>query len=183
MTSTDDLPLDQFIDLGDRRLRVRRFAPGKGDGFERTTLVFLHEGLGCIEMWRDFPQALCDATRCAGIVYDRTGYGGSSRWPRDPGVRYMEIEAANLMRFKACALFDAHQPCGAEANMAKLLAADASWEAGNACLQFHGGFGFASEYDVERKFRETRLLTVAPVSNNLVLAYLGQHVLGMPKSY
>ena len=84
---------DQFIDLGDRTLRVRRLAPRKTDGLERTTLVFLHEGLGCIEMWRDFPQKLCDATFCNGIVYDRTGYGRSSPWPSDPGQRYMEIEA------------------------------------------------------------------------------------------
>ena len=86
-------PDDQLIDLGDRRLRTRRLAPRHDDGLERTTLVFLHEGLGCIEMWRDFPQRLCDATRCAGIVYDRTGYGRSSAWPSDPGLRYMEIEA------------------------------------------------------------------------------------------
>ncbi len=84
---------DEFIDLGDRRLRVRRLTPAQDDGLDRTVLVFLHEGLGCIEMWRDFPQKLCDATRCAGIVYDRTGYGRSSAWPSDPGVRYMEIEA------------------------------------------------------------------------------------------
>ena len=82
---------------------------------------------------------------------------------------YIEVEAANLMRFKACALFDAHEPCGAEANMAKYLAAKASWEAANACLQSHGGFGFAAEYDVERKFRETRLYQVAPISTNLIL--------------
>jgi acyl-CoA dehydrogenase len=96
---------------------------------------------------------------------------------------YVNVEAANLMRFKACALFDAHRPCGAEANMAKLLAADASWEAANACLQFHGGFGFASEYDVERKFRETRLYQVAPISTNLILAYVAEHVLGLPRSF
>ena len=96
---------------------------------------------------------------------------------------YVNIEAASLMRFKACALFDAHQPCGAEANMAKLLAADASWEAANVCLQFHGGFGFASEYDVERKFRETRLYQVAPISTNMVLSYVAEHVLGLPRSF
>jgi acyl-CoA dehydrogenase len=96
---------------------------------------------------------------------------------------YVNVEAANLMRFKACELFDAHQPCGAEANMAKLLAADASWEAANACLQFHGGFGFASEYDVERKFRETRLYQVAPISTNLILSYVAEHVLGLPRSF
>ena len=88
---------DESIDLGDRRLRVRRLTPHKSDGLDRTTLVFLHEGLGCIEMWRDFPQALCDATACNGIVYDRTGYGQSSKWPVDPGQRYMEIEADEVL--------------------------------------------------------------------------------------
>ncbi len=96
---------------------------------------------------------------------------------------YIEVEAANLMRWKACELFDAHQPCGAQANMAKYLAAKASWEAGNACLQFHGGFGFAHEYDVERKFRETRLYQVAPISTNLILSYVAEHVLGLPRSF
>ena len=96
---------------------------------------------------------------------------------------YIEVEAANLMRWKACALFDANRPCGAEANMAKYLAAKASWEAANACLQFHGGFGFACEYDVERKFRETRLYQVAPISTNLILSYVAEHVLGMPRSF
>ena len=93
------------------------------------------------------------------------------------------IEAADLMRYKAAWLFEQGLPCGAEANMAKLLGAEASWAAANACLDTHGGFGFAEEYDVERKFRETRLYKVAPVSNNLILAYIGQHVLGMPRSY
>jgi len=96
---------------------------------------------------------------------------------------HVNVEAASLMRFKACELFDAHMPCGAEANMAKLLAADASWEAANACLQFHGGFGFAVEYDVERKFRETRLYQVAPISTNLILSYVAEHVLGLPRSF
>ena len=93
------------------------------------------------------------------------------------------IEAADLVRYKAAWLFEQGLPCGAEANMAKLLGSEASWAAANACLDAHGGFGFAEEYDVERKFRETRLYTVAPVSNNLILAYLGQHVLGLPRSY
>src|SRR5262249_30365055 len=93
------------------------------------------------------------------------------------------IEAADLVRWKAAWLFDEGRPCGPEANMAKLLASEASWEAANACLDAHGGYGFAAEYDVERKFRETRLYSIAPVSNNLVLAYLGQHVLDMPRSY
>jgi acyl-CoA dehydrogenase len=96
---------------------------------------------------------------------------------------YIEVEAANLMRWKACALYDAHQPCGAEANMAKYLAAKASWEAANACIQYHGGFGFACEYDVERKFRETRLYQVAPISTNLILSFVAEHVLGMPRSF
>ena len=96
---------------------------------------------------------------------------------------YMEVEAANLMRFKACDLFDAGLPCGAEANMAKYLAAKASWEAANACIQFHGGFGFANEYDVERKFRETRLYQVAPISTNLIYSYVAEHVLGLPRSF
>jgi acyl-CoA dehydrogenase len=96
---------------------------------------------------------------------------------------YIETEAANLMRWKACDLFDQREPCGAEANMAKHLAAKASWEAGNVCLQTHGGFGFAAEYDVERKFRETRLYLVAPISTNLILSYISEHVLGLPRSF
>jgi len=96
---------------------------------------------------------------------------------------FANLEAANLMRFHAAALFDAGKSCGAQANMAKLLAADASWEAANAAIQTHGGFGFAAEYDVERKFRETRLYQVAPISTNLILSYIAEHVLGMPRSY
>jgi acyl-CoA dehydrogenase len=96
---------------------------------------------------------------------------------------YIEVEAANLMRWQACRLFDAHEPCGAQANMAKYLAAKASWEAANAAIQFHGGFGFACEYDVERKFRETRLYQVAPISTNLILSYVAEHVLGLPRSF
>jgi acyl-CoA dehydrogenase len=108
---------------------------------------------------------------------------------RNQGVQFpiaesfIEVRAADLMRFRACELFDAHQPCGAEANMAKYLAAKASWEAANACLQTFGGFGFAAEYDIERKFRETRLYQVAPISTNLILSYVGEHVLGMPRSF
>jgi acyl-CoA dehydrogenase len=96
---------------------------------------------------------------------------------------YMGIEAANLMRYKAAALFDQKKHCGAEANMAKHLGAKASWEAANVCLQTHGGFGFAAEYDVERKFRETRLYLVAPISTNLILSYVAEHVLGLPRSF
>ena len=116
------------------------------------------------------------------IVFDRPiGQNQGVAFPLADA--YMEIEAASLMRFRACALFDAHEPCGAEANMAKHLAAKASWEAANACLQTHGGFGFAHEYDVERKFRETRLYQVAPISTNLVLSYIAEHVLGLPRSF
>jgi acyl-CoA dehydrogenase len=96
---------------------------------------------------------------------------------------YANVRAADLMRFEAARLFDAGKPAGAEANLAKLLAADASWEAANACLQTFGGFGFAAEYDVERKFRETRLYQIAPISTNLILSYIGEHVLGMPRSF
>jgi acyl-CoA dehydrogenase len=108
---------------------------------------------------------------------------------RNQGVQFpiarahAELEAAALMVRKAAALFDAARPCGAEANMGKLLASEASWRAGEAALQTHGGFGFAREYDIERKWRETRLFQVAPISTNLVLAYIGEHVLGMPRSY
>jgi acyl-CoA dehydrogenase len=96
---------------------------------------------------------------------------------------YMSVQAAALMRDKAAALFEAGEPCGAEANMAKFLAAEAAWEAGNACIDCHGGYGYAEEYDVERKFREARLYKTAPVNQNLVMAYVGEHVLGMPRSY
>ena len=96
---------------------------------------------------------------------------------------FIETEAASLMRFRACDLYDAGKPCGAQANMAKYLAAKASWEAGNACLQTHGGFGFAAEYDVERKFRETRLYQVAPISTNFILSYVAEHLLDLPRSY
>jgi len=96
---------------------------------------------------------------------------------------HVNVEAADLMRVRAAELFDRGEPCGAEANMAKLLAADASWEAANVAVQTYGGFGFAEEYDIERKFRETRLYQVAPISTNLILAYVGEHVLGLPRSY
>jgi len=119
---------------------------------------------------------------CERVVFDRPiGQNQGVQFPI--AEAYIEIEAANLMRFAACALFDAQQPCGAQANMAKYLAAKASWEAGNACIQFHGGFGFANEYDVERKFRETRLYQVAPISTNLILSYVAEHLLDLPRSF
>jgi acyl-CoA dehydrogenase len=116
------------------------------------------------------------------IVFDRPI--GQNQGIQFPLARaYANIRAADLMRYDAARLFDAGQPCGGEANIAKMLAADASWEAANVCLQTHGGFGFAAEYDVERKFRETRLYQVAPVSTNLILSYIGEHVLGLPRSF
>jgi acyl-CoA dehydrogenase len=116
------------------------------------------------------------------VVFDRPiGRNQGVQFPI--AESYIEVEAANLMRFRACELYDAKQPCGAEANMAKHLAAKASWEAANVCLQTHGGFGFACEYDVERKFRETRLYQVAPISTNLILSYVAEHVLGLPRSF
>ena len=116
------------------------------------------------------------------VVFDRPiGQNQGVQFPI--AESYVEVEAANLMRWKACDLFDQHKPCGAEANMAKYLAAKASWEAANVCLQTHGGFGFAAEYDVERKFRETRLYQVAPISTNLILSYVAEHVLGLPRSF
>lgn len=116
------------------------------------------------------------------VVFDRPiGQNQGIQFPI--AQAYANVRGADLMRYEAASLFDTSQPCGAEANMAKLLAADASWEAANVCLQTHGGYGFAVEYDVERKFRETRLYQVAPISTNLILSYLGQHVLGMPRSF
>ena len=116
------------------------------------------------------------------VVFDRPiGQNQGVQFPI--AEAYIEVEAASLMRYEACRLFDAHQPCGAQANMAKYLAAKASWEAANACIQFHGGFGFACDYDVERKFRETRLYQVAPISTNLILSYVAEHVLGLPRSF
>jgi alkylation response protein AidB-like acyl-CoA dehydrogenase len=96
---------------------------------------------------------------------------------------FAATEAATLMVEKACRMFDAGEPCGTEANLAKLLASEASWKAGDMCLQVHGGFGFAEEFDVERKFRETRLYRTAPISTNLILSYIAEHVLGLPRSY
>ncbi len=115
-------------------------------------------------------------------VFDRPI--GANQGVQFPLARaYASLSAADLMRKKAAALFDGGRPCGTEANTAKFLASEAWWAAANACMDTHGGFGFAVEYDVERKFRETRLYQVAPIANNLVLAYLGQHVLGLPRSY
>lgn len=126
-------------------------------------------------------------SRAARYASERVVFGrpiGANQGVQFPIAQaHARLEAADLLRFKAAWLFDSGQRCGAEANMAKLLAAQAAWDAANACLDTHGGYGFAVEFDVERKFRETRLYSVAPINNNLVLAYVGQHVLGMPRSY
>ena len=125
--------------------------------------------------------------RVTKYVKDRVVFGrpiGQNQGVQFPlAETFIELEAANLMRWKACELYDKHEAMGAQANMAKYLAAKASWEAANACLQFHGGFGFACEYDVERKFRETRLYQVAPISTNLIYAYVAEHLLGLPRSF
>jgi acyl-CoA dehydrogenase len=124
------------------------------------------------------------ATRYANerVVFDRPiGQNQGVQFPI--AQAYIDVESADLMRFKAAERFDAHLPCGAEANMAKYLAAKASWEAANVCLQTHGGYGFACEYDVERKFRETRLYQVAPISTNLILSYVAEHILDLPRSF
>jgi acyl-CoA dehydrogenase len=125
--------------------------------------------------------------RATKYASDRVVFGrpiGKNQGVQFPIARaHVNIEAADLMRRRAADLFDRGQPCGGEANMAKLLAADASWEAANVAVQTHGGFGFAEDYDIERKFRETRLYQVAPISTNLILAYVAEHVLGLPRSY
>jgi len=116
------------------------------------------------------------------IVFDRPiGKNQGVRFPI--AAAYMNIRAADLMRYRACSLFDTQQACGAEANMAKHLAATSSWEAANSCLQTRGGFGFATEYDVERKFPETGLYQVAPISTNLIFSSIAEHVLGLPRSF
>ena len=132
-------------------------------------------------------DALYFCDRAVRYTSERQVFGrpiGQNQGVQFPIARaYVNLRAADLMRFQAADLFDQSQPCGAEANMAKLLAADAAWEAANVALQTFGGFGFAREYDIERKFRETRLYQVAPISTNLVLSYVAQHVLGLPRSY
>ena len=125
--------------------------------------------------------------RVTNYVRDREVFGrpiGQNQGVQFPiADAFIEVEAANLMRWKACELFDKHEPMGAQANIAKSLAAKASWEAANACLPFNGGFGFACAYDVERKFRETRLYQVAPISTNLIYSYVAEHILGLPRSF
>ena len=156
---------------------------GKGfkyilDGMNAERMLVASECLGDARWFID------TATRYASdrVVFERPI--GANQGVQFPIARaYANMRAAEMVLRKGCALFDAGEPCGEDANMAKLLLSEASWQAGEACLQTHGGFGFASEYNVERKWRETRLYQIAPISSNLILAYLGQHVLGMPRSY
>jgi acyl-CoA dehydrogenase len=156
---------------------------GKGfryilDGMNAERVLIASEGIG------DARWFIRVASKYASerVVFDRPI--GQNQGVQFPIARaYAETEAADLMVRKAAALFDAQRPCGPEANMAKLLASEASWHAAEAALQTHGGFGYAKDYDVERKWRETRLMQIAPISTNLILAFLGEHVLGMPRSY
>ena len=156
---------------------------GKGfryllDGLNAERILIAAE---CVGDGRWFVERACRYA-CDRVVFDRPI--GQNQGIQFPIARaHVNVEAADLMRIRAAELFDEEQPCGAEANMAKLLAADASWEAANVTMQTYGGFGFAEEYDVERKFRETRLYQTAPISTNLILSYIGQHVLDLPRSF
>jgi alkylation response protein AidB-like acyl-CoA dehydrogenase len=148
------------------------------DGMNAERILIAAECVGDARFFLD------RATRyaCDRVVFDRPI--GANQGVQFPLARaYAQMRAADLVRAQAAWMFDRGESCGPEANLAKLLASEASWAAANACLDTHGGFGFAQEYDIERKFRETRLYQVAPVSNNLILAYLGQRVLGLPRSY
>jgi acyl-CoA dehydrogenase len=156
---------------------------GKGfryilDGMNAERILIASECIGDGRFFLDKASAYA----CEREVFGRPI--GSNQGVQFPLARaHAAVEAASLVRYQAAWLFDTQQPCGAEANTAKLLASEASWAAGNACIDTHGGYGFAAEYDIERKFRETRLYQVAPVSNNLVLAHLAHNVLGLPRSY
>jgi len=148
------------------------------DGMNAERILVSHESVG------DGRWFIKTATKYANerVVFDRPiGQNQGIQFPI--AKAYAELEAADLMLRKAAALFQAGRPCGAEANIAKLLTAEAAWNAGEACLQTHGGFGYAKEYDVERKWREARLYRTAPISTNLILAYVAEHVLGLPRSY
>lgn len=148
------------------------------DGMNAERILIASECIGDARFFID---------RASAYACDRQVFGrpiGSNQGVQFPLARaHIATEAADLMRGRALSLFEAGQPCGAEANMAKFLAAEASWMAANVCIDTHGGLGFAKEYDIERKFRETRLYQVAPISNNMVLAFVGHNVLGMPRSY
>jgi acyl-CoA dehydrogenase len=172
-----------FID--DLELPVEALVGEEGNGFR-----YILDGMNaeriliaaeCIGDGRWFIE------KAARYASERIVFGrpiGANQGVQFPLARaHAALEAADLIRYRAAWLFENGLPCGPDANTAKLLASEASWQAANACLDTFGGFGFAEEYDIERKFRETRLYSVAPVTNNLILAYLGQHVLGLPRSY
>ena len=148
------------------------------DGMNAERILIAAE---CIGDGRFFLDRATDYARQREVFGRPIGQNQGVQFPL--AKAYANLQAADLMRWKAADLFDRGEPCGAEANMAKMLASDASWEAGNAALNTHGGFGFAVEYDIERKLRETRLYQVAPINNNLVLAFIAQKCLGLPKSY
>lgn len=148
------------------------------DGLNAERILIAAE---CIGDGRWFIERAADYARTREVFGRPIGANQGVQFPL--ALAYAQLEAANLMRIKAAQLFEAHQPCGPEANMAKLLASEAAWAAANACMDTHGGYGFATEYDVERKFRETRLYKIAPINNNLILAYLAHKVLGLPRSY
>lgn len=172
-----------FIDNLEVPVENRIGEEGKGlkyilDGLNAERILIAAECIGDGYWFTDKASAYARER----VVFDRPI--GQNQGIQFPIARaFVNVEAASLMRYRACEMFDAGINCGAEANMSKLLAADASWEAANVCLQTHGGFGFAAEYDIERKFRETRLYQVAPISTNMILSYVGEHVLGMPRSY
>jgi acyl-CoA dehydrogenase len=170
----DDLELPADALIGEEGQGLRYIF----DGMNAERILIAGE---CIGDGRFFVE------RAAAYAREREVFGrpiGANQGVQFPiAGAHMALEAADLMRWRAIGLFDAGEPCGAEANMAKYLASEASWRAANVCVDTHGGFGFAAEYDVERKFRETRLYQVAPVSNNLVLSFVGRHVLGLPRSY
>jgi acyl-CoA dehydrogenase len=170
----DDLEVPQDALVGEEGKGFRYLL----DGLNAERILIAAE---CIGDGRWFVE------RAAKYARDRVVFNrpiGQNQGVQFPIARaHVNVESADLMRFRAAELFDRGEPCGAEANMAKLLAADASWEAANVAVQTHGGFGFAEDYDVERKFRETRLYQVAPISTNLILAYVAEHVLGLPRSY
>jgi acyl-CoA dehydrogenase len=161
---------------GARQRRLRDVQAGGGRGTER--ILIASEAIGDGYWFLDRATAYARER----VVFDRPI--GANQGIQFPLARaYTQVLAADMMRTRAAELFDAGEPCGAEANAAKLVASEASWQAGNACLDTHGGNGFVDHYDVERKFRETRMYQVAPISNNMVLTFLGQHVLGLPRSY
>jgi acyl-CoA dehydrogenase len=176
---TNELFFDNFVVPAANMIGVE----GKGfsyilDGMNAERILIAAECIGDSYWFLDKARQYANER----IVFDRPiGQNQGIQFPI--AQAYAHVRAADLMRYEAARLFDAGQPCGTEANLAKLLAADASWEAANVCLQTFGGFGFAAEYDVERKFRETRLYQVAPISTNLILSYLAEHTLGLPRSF